>query len=94
MLDPNTIELHILDKDYTVTCPKEDEKDLSFAARHLDDKMREIRSTGKIHGTERIAVMAALNITYEMLQQTNSSGVHNEILDSLAQKIEKAFPAL
>ena len=31
--------------------------------------MREIRDNGRIIGTERIAVMAALNITHELLQE-------------------------
>ena len=30
--------------------------------------MRSIRETGKVIGLERIAVMAALNISYELLQ--------------------------
>ena len=34
----------------------------------LDRRMREIRDPGKIAGTERIAVMAALNIAHELLR--------------------------
>jgi cell division protein ZapA len=37
------------------------------AVAYLDAKMGEIRKSGKITGTERIAVMAALNIAHEML---------------------------
>jgi cell division protein ZapA len=34
---------------------------------YLDRKMREIRDAGKVIGVERIAIMAALNITHELL---------------------------
>ena len=37
------------------------------AVEYLDRKMREIRDAGKVIGVERIAIMAALNITHELL---------------------------
>jgi cell division protein ZapA len=37
------------------------------AVDYLDRKMREIRDSGKVVGVERIAIMAALNITHELL---------------------------
>ena len=64
---PTTVEVKILDKEYLVACPQEEQEALLRSARHLDTKMREIRASGKVFGTERIAVMAALNITNEML---------------------------
>lgn len=63
------IKVHILGKEYPVSCPADEQHELLIAARYLDEKMREIRDNGRIIGTERIAVMAALNITYELLQE-------------------------
>ncbi len=63
----NTVSVTILDKDYTVACPPDQEDDLHTAARHLDKEMREIRNSGRINGNERIAVMVALNLSYELL---------------------------
>ena len=40
---------------------------LTQAARYLDQHMRDIRSTGKVMGLERVAIMAALNISHELL---------------------------
>jgi cell division protein ZapA len=42
-----------------------------LSARHLDEQMRAIRATGKVIGLERIAVMAALNISHQLLQARN-----------------------
>jgi cell division protein ZapA len=61
----------ILDKEYQVACPPEQQAELLLSARHLDEQMRAIRSTGKVIGLERIAVMAALNISHELLQTRN-----------------------
>jgi len=43
------------------------------AARYLDNSMKEIQKTGKIIGAERCAIMAALNITNDLLKLQNST---------------------
>ncbi len=62
------VDITILDKEYRVNCPESEREALERAARFLDRKMREIRHTGKVIGNDRVAVMAALNITHELLQ--------------------------
>lgn len=62
------IKVHLLGKEYPIVCPQNEEHDLLIAARYLDDKMRQIRDTGRVFGAERIAVMAALNIAHEFIQ--------------------------
>ncbi|MEK1941483.1 MAG: cell division protein ZapA [Pseudomonas sp.] len=65
----NTVTVHILDKDYCIACPADERANLESAARYLDGKMREIRSGGKVIGADRVAVMAALNITHDLLHK-------------------------
>ena len=67
MSEPTTVSVRILDKEYQVSCPPEEVDELTGAARFLDERMREIRETGKVFGLDRIAVMAALNISHEFL---------------------------
>ena len=55
MSTPTTVRLRILDNDYQVACPPEEQEGLLKAGRYLDDKMRAIRSSGNVIGTERIA---------------------------------------
>jgi cell division protein ZapA len=86
------IKVHLLGKEYPIVCPQNEEHDLLIAARYLDDKMRQIRDTGRVFGAERIAVMAALNIAHELiqLQQQNrllSAGL-NERLSAMHEKID------
>lgn len=69
MSSSNSVTVQILDKEYSIICPPEERNNLVSAARYLDGKMREIRSSGKVIGADRIAVMAALNITHEMLHR-------------------------
>ena len=64
MSTSNTVTVTILEKEYQVACPEEQEADLIASAKYLDKQMRSIRETGKVIGLERIAVMAALNISY------------------------------
>jgi cell division protein ZapA len=67
------IKVQILGKEYPISCPPEEQHDLLVAARYLDEKMRQIRGAGRVIGTERIAVMAALNIAHELLQTHKQS---------------------
>ncbi len=64
MSHPNTVTVTILDKEYQVACPEEQQAELIVSAKYLDKQMRSIRDSGKVVGLERIAVMAALNICY------------------------------
>jgi cell division protein ZapA len=67
------ITIHILDKEYMIACSEDERHDLLRSADYLDKKMREIRDSGKIIGSDRIAVMAALNISHELLSQGGES---------------------
>ncbi len=63
-----TVFVKILDKEYQVACPREERQALVESAQLLDERMKAIRSSGAIIGLERIAVMAALNLSHELLQ--------------------------
>ena len=71
------LDISILGREYRVACKESERDDLMRAVQYLDSRMREIRDAGKIAGTERIAVMAALNITHELLGSKALSGPAN-----------------
>ncbi len=62
------VQVRILDRDFMVAAPPEERESLLESARHLDARMREIRDAGRIVGIDRIAIMAALNLTHELLE--------------------------
>lgn len=70
-----TIDVKLLDKELRVACSEEEQKELLEAVEFLDKRMRHIRDTGKIVNVERIALMAALNITHELLGMKMGRGV-------------------
>lgn len=87
----DTTKVLILDKDYLVACPEGEQAALRQSASYLDEKMRQIRASGKIHGLERIAVMAALNIAHEFLQKDNANSTGQDIALRLATKVDEAL---
>ena len=92
---PETLHVTILDRDYGVSCPAEEVEDLRTSARLLDERMRDIRKSGKIVGIERIAVMAALNIAHELIKAKAELNSYYRItekhLSRLNDKIERAL---
>jgi len=68
------LDVSIMGREFRVGCPAEEEPTLLQAVDLLNDKMQEIRATGKVVGMEKIAIMAALNISHEFLQVRVGSG--------------------
>ena len=92
MSTPKPVTVAILGEEYLISCPPEEEPALLQSAELLDKRMKEIRASGKVMNNERIAVMAALNLSNELLHQqqhaTSESGKIDEQLRSLRHKIE------
>ncbi len=87
--------VRILEKDFRIACSAEQEQALQEAASLLDKHMVQIRQSGKVMGIERIAVMAALNIAFELLHLKNEYSENEEALKMrlqvLQQNIDKAL---
>lgn len=87
------VRVTILGKEYSVVCSPEQKEVLRKAANHLNDRMEQIQRTGKVIGSERCAIMAALNMTHELLElkeQSAHSGEVSSQLQALTQKLEAA----
>ena len=69
-----TVEVNLLGRTYRVACNDGEREALMQAVAYLDGKMNEIREAGKVTGSERIAVMAALNVAHELLSVKLGSG--------------------
>ena len=79
----HTVSIDILDKSYQVACEPEQEAELRQAASDLDDQMRAIRSTGKVIGLERVAIMAALNLSHQVLVMKSGGQPEDPLDDQL-----------
>lgn len=90
-----TLEVKILDRELRIACPVEERGELLDAVAYLDKRMREIRDAGKIASVERIALMAALNITHELLGTKVGRGIDlsdfKRRIDSMQAAIDRAL---
>jgi cell division protein ZapA len=69
-----TLDISILGREFKVACKESEREELSEAVALLDRRMREIRDAGKVTGTDRIAIMTALNFAHELLRERRSAG--------------------
>ena len=83
---PTTVSVRILDKEYQIACPADEVDSLTQSAKFLDTRMAEIRNSGKVVGLDRIAVIAALNITHEFLAGESQ---HTETHSNVAKRIDR-----
>jgi len=89
------VSVSILGKEYRIGCETGEEDELVSASRLLDTRMREVRGSGKVIGTDRIAVMVALNLAHELLReksdQDTAASSSNKRIRSLRERIEMAL---
>lgn len=95
MADTIPVTVKILDKEYRIACPADEQNELLTSANLLNGRMTELHDSGKIVGTDRIAVMAALNLTHELLQNQHDMQGHDKTLskrlDSMCTRIEEVL---
>lgn len=87
--------IEILGKPYPIRCPEEELPGLQQAADLLNQKMNEVKESGKAINLERIAIITALNVTYQLLQtdkqQTSVVDKINDRIAALYKKIENVI---
>jgi cell division protein ZapA len=60
------MEVTILGQSYILACPEGGESSLLSAVALVDSEMSAIRDAGKVKARERMAVLAALNLAYQL----------------------------
>ncbi len=95
MADASTLTVNIMDREFRVNCAASELQNLKDSALALDNRMREIRDTGRVIGVDRIAIMAALNLASELLSTEGSSddmvSSVNDAISRMEHKIEKSL---
>jgi cell division protein ZapA len=84
------LTIKIMDKEYRVACPLEEKDNLLASADLLNNKLKEIKQQGSVIGTERIAIMAALNLSHDILHNQSLSAENNDLnkrIDALSERI-------
>ena len=93
--DKVTVTLSILDKEYRISCANGKKESLQASAHLLNTYIQKIRDGGKAIGTDRVVVMAALNLTHDLLmrrnEQEHSTNNLNTRICNLRSRIDAAL---
>lgn len=93
MSSAKTIDVNIMGREFTVACTDEERPALLEAVSYLDRKMHDIRDTGKVVGIDRIAIMAALNLSHELLHTKTGDvdiGDYKRRISAMQSQIDEA----
>ncbi|MFO1369040.1 MAG: cell division protein ZapA [Marinagarivorans sp.] len=97
MSKQHRVNLSLLEKEYQIACPPEEQAALITAAKEVERRMRTTRLQQGVVGAERIAVVVALNLCYELQQlqaqmaASSPVGPDNAALQSLLEKVQAAL---
>ena len=89
------LDVNIMGMPYRLACRDGEEKTLREAVTYLDGKMCALRDSGKVKGTDRIAVMAALSVAAEFLSVKAPQGPLSDLtILEVKQKLEAMHTVL
>lgn len=86
-----TVAVRILDRDYEVRCAAEEVDELRASANDLDARMRRIRERGKVAGTNRVAIVAALNLAHENMRLRANEDATSVRVNGLAERVARTL---
>lgn len=86
-----TVTVQILGKEYTIACGNGEKEALLASAKYLNDKVRDIKNAGRVVGSEKVVVMAALNIAHELLQQKNEERAKADALRKRLHNLQECL---
>ena len=93
MAENKPVSIKIMGNEYHVASPEEEIPKLEEAARALDKRMREIKEGGRVMGLEKVAVMAALNLSYELLHGDHTSAEETQQMENRIQALQEKVDA-
>jgi len=82
------VKVTILEKEYLIACEEKEKESLRNAADFLSQKMDEMKKGGGVIGSERIAVMTALNITNELLAYKKENQDYTSSIDNTLKRLQ------
>jgi len=85
------MEVTIMGQSYLLGCPDGGEQSLQMAVASVDKEMSAIRDAGKVKARERIAVLAALNLAYQLAERPEAGGDASVDLQALIRRLDVAL---
>ena len=82
------VNITILEKEYLITCSDEEREQLHSAVEMLNERINQVKDGGNVIGSERITVMAALNIAHELIAYRQKNQVYTSKLDDTIQRLQ------
>lgn len=82
----NQTTITVMDKTFQVRCAPDEVELLHKAARFLDERMQKVRRSGVI-GTERVAIMVALNLSYEFLALSDKFNQQDHVMQQVSRRL-------
>ena len=88
MTQSKPVRVSILDKEYLISCPDDEREQLYAVVDFVNEKLLEVKGSGNVIGTERIVIMATLNIANELLAYKRKNKVYTESVDSIVKRLQ------
>jgi cell division protein ZapA len=87
-MSQNKVTIRILDREYQFAASDDERASLLTAADQLDSTMRSIKKNNSTLSADKVAIMAALNISHDMMQLKHAHTKINKLQEQLQKSID------
>ena len=92
-----SVKVSIMQREFTIACTEAETQGVMDAAEYLDKQMKDIATNNQALGADRCAIMAALNISHELLEARKGEGEGTQLgerLEKLNVQIDSAIDSI
>ncbi len=87
-MSSQAVDIQLGGKTFTIECPSDQHEQLQQSATHLNKKMNELKPSAGTSSLEHLAILVALNMSYELLFQKPQVAL-TSVLPKVEEMIEK-----
>ena len=91
MSDLVQVDVTLLGRHFSIATPAEERETLEQAVRLLGEKIDTIQASGRVMDTDKVAIMAALNIAHDLLKvKVGDGGLEMAIIQRKIRSMSEA----
>lgn len=92
-MSQQSITIRLLGREYRVSCPPGQEPSLRQAAEEVENRMKALRNSTNMPGSERLAILVALNLAHELqnVNQQPSGELGQRVVQQLHERLDEVL---
>lgn len=90
-MSSKSIEITVFGQVLRLSCPEDQQEQLRFAAKSLENKVAELKERTGIVQLERLLAIVGLNLSFELIQEQQKNQAIETVLQTRIQQLDHSL---